>query len=208
MPLCHYDRIKLIGLNHHLPDMSQSLLIPGFLSRAEAQEQRARLDSLGWQPAPVRFASGTQSAPRLRNSERVEFTDTALASELWSRLAQLTTPEKLLALANEPHGPLALRSWFRGYRYLPGQRFGKHRDAFETDGPWVSRVTALIYLTDSTDGDGATILYPDPGSEGPIERVAPQSGALLLFHSRLLHEGESPALGEKIVLRSDLLFAK
>lgn len=187
--------------------MSHPQIIPHFLTDAEANAQIARLNELGWSDAPVRFASGAASAPRLRNSQRVEFTDTLLARALWERLAGRLTVEELKAIAQMEQGPIALRAWFRGYRYLPGQRFGKHRDAFETDQGQITRVTALIYLSDSADGDdGATILYPE--LESPPQRVAPRKGSLLLFHSSQLHEGEAPRKGEKIVLRSDLLFER
>jgi hypothetical protein len=55
-------------------------------------------------------------------------------------------------------------------------------------------------------GSGATLFHPERGSAEPLRRVEPQEGAALLFASGLLHEGERLADGEKLVLRSDILF--
>lgn len=178
-----------------------------FLSESEIEESLAQLNALGWRGAPVRFAAGTRSSPELRNSERVEFTDPERAARLWERLVSRLGAVELAKIADSDTLPIGLRPWFRGYRYQPGQRFGKHRDAVERDGSHITRITALFYLSDATsENGGATILYPSAGSKAPAERVLPQRGSLLLFHSSQLHEGETPRAGNKIVLRSDVLF--
>lgn len=181
---------------------STHLLLPHFLTAIECSCINEQFDAIGWAPAPVRLASGAQAIPGLRNSERVEITQPQWAEEFWNRLMGLPEASELQNLC--PGQAVSMRSWFRGYRYLPDQRFGKHRDGQEIEGQLISRVTALFYLNDTLEGEGATILYPKKGEKGL--RVEPAQGSLLLFPSTMLHEGEAPTLGIKLVLRSDLLF--
>lgn len=180
--------------------------IPNFLSPAEVEALRSRLGSMGWAPAPIRLDSGAKSDARIRDSDRVEFVDAALADALWERIRCMAGPAELSAMCSSSKPPQALRPWFRGYRYAPGQRFAKHRDGWEIEDGLVTKITALFYLTDSPGGDGATTLHPNRGEDLPSTRIAPAAGALLLFASRILHEGEAPIQGQKIVLRSDILF--
>jgi prolyl 4-hydroxylase len=181
--------------------------IPHFLSLSEVESLKERLDAIGWTPAAIRLDSGVKNDTRIRDSDRVEFTDSALADSLWLRVQAAVSKDVLSHMCAASKDPEGLRSWFRGYRYAPGQRFGKHRDAWESCGALVTKITALMYLTDASGGGGATTLHPNRGVDMPAARIEPSAGGLLLFSARILHEGEPPTLGCKMVLRTDVLFA-
>ena len=180
--------------------------IPNFLSAGEVGSLAERLDALGWSPAAIRLDSGVKNDARIRDSDRVEFVDEELGAGLWERIRRRVSDAELQAMCGSPKPPAGLRSWFRGYRYAPGQRFAKHRDAWEASGGLVTKITALFYLSDAPDGDGSTTLHPNRGTGGASTRIAPAAGGLLLLAARILHEGEAPTRGKKIVLRSDVLF--
>ena len=96
-----------------------------------------------------------------------------------------------------------------GCRYSKGQSFGRHIDeSTELGGGRYTAYTLLIYLTSCQGGE--TVFY---GSRNRvIERVAPAPGlALLHQHGEfdcLDHEGAAVLGGTKVVLRSDVVYAR
>ena len=75
-----------------------------------------------------------------------------------------------------------------------------------------SFVTALLYLNGEGEGvgegeplEGGHTLFLDGGGQ-PVARVAPRKGSLLLFDHHLYHRGERVLRGDKLCLRSDLLY--
>ena len=78
-----------------------------------------------------------------------------------------------------------------------------HRDADWRPAPGLrSLLTLLVYLCDACEG-GETILHTDP----PLI-VPPRAGDALIFPHDLLHAGAPVRRGEKIVLRTDVMFAE
>ena len=75
-----------------------------------------------------------------------------------------------------------------------------------------SFVTALLYLNGEGEGvgegkplEGGHTFFLDDGGQ-PVARVAPRKGSLLLFDHHLYHRGERVIRGDKLCLRSDLLY--
>jgi predicted 2-oxoglutarate/Fe(II)-dependent dioxygenase YbiX len=89
----------------------------------------------------------------------------------------------------------------RLYRYGAGERHGAHWDTVvELEGGVRSLLTLVFYLND--DFEGGETDFPE------LERrVAPRAGRALLFQHRILHEAGRVVAGEKLVLRTDVLYA-
>ena len=129
-----------------------------------------------------------------RNNTRVMWDDAAEAGELLARVAA-HVPERLLGMRLFGANPR-----LRLYRYAPGQKHGAHWDTVvELGGGVRSLVTLVFYLNDDFEG-GATD-FPELS-----RRIAPRAGSALLFQHRVLHEAQSVTAGEKLVLRTDVLY--
>jgi hypothetical protein len=129
-----------------------------------------------------------------RSQGRAAAEDTALAAVLWERVA-LHLPEQ--AGAERASG---LNERLRFYRYRPGQGFPAHTDGFHIAANGSrSRWTFLLYLTECYGG-GATE-FPE------LQRsVRGRPGDVLLFSHGLWHAGGAVTRGQKVVLRSDVMF--
>ena len=85
-----------------------------------------------------------------------------------------------------------------------------------------SFLTALLYLNSEGESvvhsgvhseeahqneplEGGHTIFLDDGGQ-PVARVAPRKGSLLLFDHHLYHRGEKVRRGDKLCLRSDLLY--
>ena len=96
----------------------------------------------------------------------------------------------------------------RFYKYVAGQRFGKHVDgSVDLPGGRRTEYTLLVYLSSCVGGE--TRFY------GRGRRLlcvcAPAAGAALLHRHGdhcLEHEGAAVSAGVKYVLRSDVVYAR
>lgn len=90
-----------------------------------------------------------------------------------------------------------LNSYFRFYRYAPGQRFSWHCDRSFRAHRESSLLTFMIYLNEGYEG-----------GETRFESmsVASKPGMALVFEHGLLHEGAEVTGGVKYVLRSDVMY--
>ncbi len=173
------------------------------LSSEECRQLIVRGEAIGFERASVRTADGPKMRTDIRDNDRAEFDDSALAIELWNRCFKYL-PESL-----EGGFPFAFDSSFRFYRYDPGQRFKRHKDGVvkrsETER---SRLTCLFYLNDDFVG-GETVFYSHTSSDGTrpeIATIVPKTGMALFFLHEWWHEGRSLSTGRKYVLRSDVFF--
>jgi predicted 2-oxoglutarate/Fe(II)-dependent dioxygenase YbiX len=168
--------------------------VPDVLSREECRALIARIEGLGCIPAPITTGAGFVMRPDIRNNTRVVIDDTALASQLFERVAA-QVPAVLagcdVVSANER---------LRCYRYERGQRFAPHYDgAFVRNAQERSRLTFMVYLNDDFDGGTTNFLDLE-------KRVEPHAGMALLFQHQLLHEGSEVTSGVKYVVRSDVMY--
>ena len=168
--------------------------VPNVWTPAECANMRARIEGLGPSLAPITTARGPVVRTDVRTNERVMFDDAELAESLFRRVL----PHVPEVLADRPvHG---LNARFRGYRYRAGQAFRPHYDgSYRASATLESELTLLVYLNEGFEG-GAT-RFLDVESE-----VRPTTGSALLFIHRVLHEGEEVRAGEKLVLRSDVMY--
>lgn len=130
----------------------------------------------------------------VRNNTRVMWDDEAEANGLLERVIG-TVPRTLSGMDLCGANPR-----LRVYRYGPGERHGAHWDTVvELPGGVKSLLTLVFYLNDGFSG-GETD-FPE------LERrIAPKAGRALLFQHRILHEATAVHAGEKLVLRTDILY--
>lgn len=129
-----------------------------------------------------------------RNNTRIMWDDAAEANALLAGVAA-SVPESLSGKTLAGANPR-----LRLYRYEPGQRHGAHWDTVvELDGGVRSLLTLVFYLNDDFEG-GATD-FPELATV-----IAPKRGRALLFQHRILHEATRVTRGEKLVLRTDVLY--
>lgn len=157
-----------------------------------------------------------------RVNDRVSVTDFATAASLWRYMQQVLQQEdygddELAAIRHIFESARALNPQLRIYRYRKGHHFGKHYDE-SVDCPiedkprakkGTTKWTLLIYLTGGDEfAGGGTIFHPDTRGSKPLNIHPTKGMALLHKHGDdcLMHEGEMVLLGEKWVLRSDVVF--
>ncbi len=177
--------------------------VSGLLTSAECTDLIERGESIGFERAAVRTATGPQMRPGIRDNDRAEFTDPELARMLWLRCLP-HVPELL-----EDGIPAGFDDSFRFYRYDVGQRFKRHRDGVIVRSPDVrTRLTCLFYLNDGFTG-GETVFYSTEQIDGVRREdavIVPRAGDALFFLHEWWHEGRELTEGRKYVLRSDLFF--
>ncbi len=137
---------------------------------------------------------GAEIDLEVRNNTRVMWDDADEANRLLG-LVRSAVPERLSGMRLEGANPR-----LRLYRYGPGERHGVHWDTVvELDGGVRSLVTLVFYLNDGFEG-GETD-FPELGRV-----IEPKRGRALLFQHRILHEATEVRAGEKLVLRTDVLY--
>jgi hypothetical protein len=177
-------------------DLTQPLhwTAPDALSAEDCARYLARFRAADAEPAPVIGRSGEELNPRIRSNTRVMWDDEAEADGLVKRVQHLV-PTRLLGKALAGGNPR-----IRMYRYGPGQKHAAHWDTVVTlPDARTSLLTLVFYLNDGFTGGETT--FPDLG-----ESVTPRRGAALLFQHRVLHEASEVTVGEKFVLRTDVLY--
>lgn len=144
--------------------------------------------------APVIGTHGVEIDLAVRNNTRVMWDDAAEAGALLERVAP-TVPATLSGAALVGANPR-----LRLYRYGPGERHGAHWDTVVELADGVhSLLTLVFYLND--DFTGGETEFPE------LRRtIAPRRGRALLFQHRVLHEASTVTAGEKLVLRTDVLY--
>lgn len=164
-----------------------------FLSADHCQALVQDAEQRGFEPAPITTGFGFVMAPEVRSNTRVIVDDVALATRLWARFCELTTPEPIRGWR-----PIGLNERFRFYRYTSGQAFRWHRDgSFIRHGSEQSLLTFMVYLNDGFGG-GAT--------DFEERSITPRAGQALIFDHGLRHQGAAVTRGVKYVLRSDIMF--
>lgn len=183
----------------HDPDV---FTVSNLFSEAECNELINRAESIGFEPASVRTRHGQKMMTKIRNNDRVVLNDSKIAEEMWIRVCDLLP---------ELDGEIAtgVDSKLRFYRYVPGQKFNRHKDGSVTnsDGQ-TSKLSYLVYLNQC---DGGQTIFRDYSGKGQdrqkIElRIEPIPGSALLFRHERWHEGSPVESGQKYVLRTDIFY--
>ena len=130
----------------------------------------------------------------VRNNTRVMWDDAEEADALLARVSA-SVPDRLSGMALAGANPR-----LRLYRYGPGERHGAHWDTVvELPDGVRSMVTLVFYLND--DFTGGETDFPEL-----FQKITPRAGRALLFQHRILHEATAVQAGEKLVLRTDVLY--
>lgn len=165
--------------------------VESFLSPDECLMWITRGKEIGFREAEVAFETGAQLFKGIRDNERVELHDEALAQQLFQKVEPfLWDVEDLKPCGCVPH--------IRIYRYRDGQRFKAHRDGSKEWQGKHSRITFMVYLNDNYAG-GETLFEEI--------KITPRTGMALLFNHGLKHEAKPVLEGCKYVLRLDILYA-
>lgn len=171
-------------------------LIHDLLTPQECAEYVQFAEYRGFDEAPITTSAGFVMRKDIRNNTRVMVDDQQIADTLWSRAREFVQPEWFYRQAK------GLNERFRFYKYEPGQRFAPHFDGYyERRNRDRSELTFMVYLNDDFTG-GETVFYY--GKEKL--RVAPKTGAALVFVHKQLHEGAVLETGVKYVMRSDVMY--
>ena len=185
----------------HDPDV---FTIENVLSDSECQSLISRSESIGFSPASVRTSQGPKMMTNIRNNERVVLNDPELADLLYSRVVDL------LPSIDGCH-PTGADPQLRFYKYVPGQKFNRHRDGEATspDGE-VSKLSFLVYLNDADGGETVFRDYVEKnGKREKIElKIKAEAGNALLFRHRRWHEGSPVDSGMKYVIRTDVFYSR
>lgn len=153
----------------------------------------------------------------LRGNLRLICDDGALAAELWQRVQPLLPPNFSVDFYGKQWKPVGLNSRFRFSKYYPGDKFTHHcDDCVVLNTNYRSMYTLNIYLNDNSaatrvymgqrrSGRGEIIADPDY-----YEDVLPLAGRALVFQqlptAQVLHEGLLVELGNKYLMRTDIMF--
>lgn len=156
-------------------------IIDKFLTPEKCQELINLSESMGYTEADISYADGAKMNKQYRDNERVLLRDESLRLHLES-LIMPHAPQYLNYI--EQGGVLRklpfikLSGNFRFYKYLPGQKFKKHRDGNNLEEGGVSLITLLIYLNDVESG-GETGVYDYTLPDKLL--VKAEAGKLLMF---------------------------
>jgi prolyl 4-hydroxylase len=178
-------------------DLTQPLIwtVDAALSGADCAAYARKMRDGDGEVAPiVGKHGGAEVDLAVRNNTRVMWDDAAEAAGLLARV-EAAVPRLLSGLPLSGANPR-----LRLYRYGPGERHGVHWDTVvELGGGVRSLVTLVFYLND--DFEGGETDFPELG-----RTIAPQAGRALMFQHRILHEATIVRAGEKLVLRTDILY--
>ena len=143
----------------------------------------------------VGHGGGPEIDLAVRNNTRTMWDDAGEANGLLAHVAS-SVPPLLSGMKLAGANPR-----LRLYRYGPGERHGAHWDTVVELGSGVrSLLTLVFYLNDGFEGGDTD--FPELS-----RRIVPRAGSALLFQHRILHEATEVLSGEKLVLRTDVLYA-
>ncbi len=178
-----------IHIENILPEV---FVLHNFWSKLRCEEFIDSIKTKNFEKATINTGMGARIVSHIRNNERLMYNDYALADELWNRLQPY---------AVTPYGEstaIGLNELMRVYKYNPGEAFKQHRDeSYIRSKREASFFTFMVYLNDEYKG-GETVFRK--------ASVTPKQGSALIFPHHLLHEGEEVTEGQKMVLRTDVMY--
>ncbi|WP_394748882.1 2OG-Fe(II) oxygenase [Spongiimicrobium salis] len=153
------------------------------------------------QPRKQQFKKAISHYPDYyRNNDRLVEDDQELANTLFQKVKQHQLPHVEASF-------VGLNKRIRFCRYQKNQFFDKHQDGvFHQDDMHRSQFTFLLYLNDNSSFDaGETHFYTTKTSETPVKTIRPKKGKLVIFDHQIWHKGATVTLGNKYILRSDVM---
>lgn len=186
--------------------MKDYQIIEKILSPDRCQQLIDLSETKGYEEADISYPTGAKINKQYRDNSRCLYEDEVLRSELES-LMELFIPKTLPFIKEGgivEHLPfIKLSGKFRFYKYVPGQKFKKHRDSSILEEGGVSLYTVLIYLNDAEEG-GETGVYDYTLPDKLL--VKAETGKILIFNHTVAHTGEELIKGVKYVLRTDFIY--
>jgi prolyl 4-hydroxylase len=166
--------------------------IDDFWTQQECEDLISKSEAIGYEPATIETEKGQKVVEAVRNNNRVIYTDSFLANNLWRQLEPFAPKQ----IGNSK--AVGLNELFRFYKYQAGQEFKRHRDqSYIRNDIEASYYTFMIYLNDNYEGGETTFNNLT---------IQPKQGTALIFLHDLEHEGSSVRQGIKYVLRTDIMF--
>lgn len=145
--------------------------VDDFLTNAECEAWLAYLSSAPFSASLQRASAYTA----FRDNGRLELCSADIAEALWTRLRPVL-PEDLAG-----GEPIGCYDKIRLYRYVCGQRFGKHIDeAAQVSDSVLTGATVLVYLNDEGLEGGETVFYLGRRDEHVALSFRPKKGTLLI----------------------------
>jgi predicted 2-oxoglutarate/Fe(II)-dependent dioxygenase YbiX len=168
--------------------------LDGALAEADCDRYIARMRAGEPEIAPIIGKHGVEVDLAVRNNTRVMWDDPAEANALLARVAA-HVPARLSGLSL-----LGANPRLRLYRYGPGERHGAHWDTVvQFEGGAQSLLTMVFYLNDDFEGGETDFTELN-------RKIVPRRGSVLLFQHRVLHIASEVTRGEKLVLRTDIVY--
>ncbi len=178
-----------IHIENILPDV---FVLHNFWSKQRCEEFMDSIKNKNFEKATINTGMGARIVSHIRNNERLMYKDYALADELWNRLQPYAVTPSGESTA------IGLNELMRVYKYSTGQVFKRHRDeSYVRSKQEASFFTFMVYLNDGYEGGETSFQKAS---------VVPKQGSALVFAHHLLHEGDEVTAGEKLVLRTDIMY--
>jgi prolyl 4-hydroxylase len=192
-----HEFIRFIGSLIHMKKETYGagiFTISNFLSPVECKKYIQLSEEIGYDLAAIQTTEGPKFIETIRNNDRVIFDNMELADYLFAR-AKDFLPSEIEGWHID-----GLNERWRFYRYSGEQYFKWHKDGFyERSENEVSLLAFIIYLNDEFEGGETQFSW---------EWIKPETGMVLVFPHRVVHQGASLISGAKYVLRSDVMYKK
>jgi hypothetical protein len=200
-------------------------LIPSSLTE-DIREQASRV---GYEAALLNTGSDKQEQGELnelvRKGKRAIIHSQELAGLLWERLESHIPPQETVPgpRYNNQWRAVGVNPTLRVLRYDQGDHFEVHQDgsySYECTTPSSggqdslrSFLTLQVYLSQGGGRDflgGATRMFKriPCSTQEDVEDIVASDGRVLLFAHNIWHTGERVAEGQKLVLRSEIMYSK
>ena len=186
--------------------------IDNFLSDKECNNFLKLINNNDFQMAPIGDKNKSIES-ETRNNSRTFLDDEKIIENLWNKIKIIDLIPKTMT-----NNVFKLKGLFKNllfYKYNVGEYFKEHYDGDKIDGNKKSFFTLLIYLNDDFEGGETNFIHYDRKiikkklkQDKILTPIIPKKGQLLIFKHNILHEGCIIKSGEKLVLRSDIMYEK
>jgi len=175
----------------------------------------------GYGPALLNQGDDKQEIGELneavRKGERAIFTSEELAGSIWRVLAPLMPTRDIVpGKRYATWRAVGVNPTLRVLKYKASDTFELHQDgSYSRTSTSAEKqrsfLTLQIYLNSGGGVDftgGATRVFCSTDEPVVVADVVPRAGRVLLFQHNIWHTGEAVSDGEKLVLRTEILFAE
>jgi len=203
-----------------------AFILHNVLSPEECRQFINQAESMGMTP------TGSQNS--IRFADRVSARSESVAKVLFDRVRPFLKDSVVIENEHWPHSgicpkgiphnfpsgewvPHGLNEVFRICRYQPGGHFKPHHDGgFRRSNDEQSIQTFMLYLNGGDDFEGgATNFYQENQlhyKDGDPDKITysfrPSPGDVLIFNSRITHDGGKVVKGKKYIMRSEVMYRK